>query len=150
MGGEGMLLFQEGGSSDLSSLKQWLTAVCLRICGYMSQRRQSMAGTLVAKAKQFILEHFAEGGLSVELVCEHLHISQSYFSSIFKQATGQSFVQYLTDLRMDRALELLRETDSKTYEIAQRIGYDEPNYFSYVFKRKFGESPSQYRNRNGS
>ena len=145
MGGEGMLLFQEGGKADRSALKQCLIAVCLRICGYMSQRRSSMASTLVEKAKQYIAEHFANGDISVERVCEHLHISQSYFSSIFKQDTGKSFVQYLTDLRMDRAAELLRETDEKTYAIAQQVGYDEPNYFSYVFKRKFGVSPSQYR-----
>ena len=54
-------------------------------------------------------------------------------------------MQYLTDLRMDRAAELLRETDEKTYAIAQQVGYDEPNYFSYVFKRRFGVSPSQFR-----
>ena len=145
MGGEGMLLFQEGGKADLLALKQWLVAVCLRICGYMSQRRSSMASTLVEKTKRYISEHFANSDISVERVCEHLHISQSYFSSIFKQDTGKSFVQYLTDLRMDRAAALLRETDEKTYTIAQQVGYDEPNYFSYVFKRKFGVSPSQYR-----
>lgn len=146
MGKEGMLLFQEGGRADQLALKQWLIAVCIRISGYMSQRRQSMAGTLVEKAKQFIFEHFSDPELSVESVCEHLHISQSYFSSIFKQDTGRGFVQYLTDIRMDRAAELLRETDEKTYVIAQHVGYDEPNYFSYVFKRKFGTSPSQFRN----
>ena len=144
MGEEGMLL-QLGGSAELPALKKWLVAVCIRISGYMSQRRSSMAGTLVEKAKQFILKHYTNSELSVETVCEHLHISQSYFSSIFKQDTGKSFVQYLTDIRMDRAADLLRESDEKTYLIAQRVGYDEPNYFSYVFKRKFKVSPSQYR-----
>ncbi len=146
MDGEGTLLFQEGGRANHAALKQWLVAVCVRISGYMNQRRSSMAETLVEKAKQFILRHYADSDLSVEAVCEHLHISQSYFSSIFKQDTGRSFVQYVTDLRMDRAAELLRESDDKTYVIAQRVGYEEPNYFSYVFKRKFGVSPSQYRN----
>ena len=145
MGGEGVMLFQEGGQADTPALRQWIYAVCLRIGGYMNQRRSSMAGTLVEKAKQFIADHYADGDLSVENVCEHLHISQSYFSSIFKQDTGRSFVQYLTDIRMDQAVELLRGSDEKTYIIAQRVGYDEPNYFSYVFKRKFGVSPSQYR-----
>ena len=148
MGAEGALLFQEGGTMGVPALQKALLEVCLRIGGYMNQRRSSMAGTLVEKAKQFILKHFADVDLSVEKVCEHLHISQSYFSSIFKQDTGRSFVQYLTDLRMDHAAELLRESDEKTYVIAQRVGYDEPNYFSYVFKRKFGVSPSQYRNGN--
>ena len=145
MGEEGTLLLESGGGTGLPALKQWLVAVCIRISGYMNQRRSSMAGTLVEKAKQFILRHYTNSELSVETVCEHLHISQSYFSSIFKQDTGKSFVQYLTDVRMDRAADLLRESDEKTYLIAQRVGYDEPNYFSYVFKRKFKVSPSQYR-----
>jgi len=56
-----------------------------------------------------------------------------------------SFVQYLTALRMDRAKELLAKTESKTYEIAEAVGYTEPNYFSFSFKRHVGLSPSQYR-----
>ena len=145
MGSEGALLFEEGGSAKPAELKEWLQQVCQRIGGFMSQRRLSMAGNLVEKAKQYIHKNYHNSELSVETVCEHLHISQSYFSSIFKQDTSRSFVQYLTDVRMDRAVELLRESDEKTYVIAQRVGYEEPNYFSYVFKRKFGMSPSQYR-----
>ena len=63
----------------------------------------------------------------------------------FKQETGRSYVQYLTDVRMEHAVELLRTTDDKTYMVAEKVGYDEPNYFSYVFKRRFGVSPSQFR-----
>ncbi|MEG1593397.1 MAG: helix-turn-helix transcriptional regulator, partial [Oscillibacter sp.] len=86
-----------------------------------------------------------ESDLSVEQLCGHLHISQSYFYTIFKHETGMSCVQYLTDLRMEKAVELLRTTDDKTYLVAEAVGYDEANYFSYVFKKKFGVSPSQYR-----
>lgn len=146
MAGEGEQLFSEVGASDAETLKHRLAEVCARIGGYMSRRRLSMAGNLVGQAKQFIQDNYSRSDLSLETVCEHLHISQSYFSSIFKQDTGRSFVQYLTDMRMERATELLRETDEKTYVVARELGYEEPNYFSYVFKKRFGMTPSQYRN----
>ncbi len=64
---------------------------------------------------------------------------------MFKKETGESFVAYLTDHRMERASRLLIETNEKSYMIARQVGYTDPNYFSYVFKRRFGVSPSKYR-----
>lgn len=83
--------------------------------------------------------------MSLVCVCEVLGVSNSYFSTIFKKETGSSFISYLTDYRMDQAANLLIETDEKSYLIAKKVGYTDPNYFSYVFKRKFGVSPSKYR-----
>ena len=132
-------------SLPIDALAQRLTAICRRMGGYMSRRRKSMAQNLVEQAKDYIHGNYSNSNLSVETVCEQLHISQSYFSNIFKQDTGRSFVQYLTDIRMETATALLRETDDKTYVIAERVGYEEANYFSYVFKKRYGMSPSQYR-----
>lgn len=72
-------------------------------------------------------------------------MSNSYFSTIFKKETGNSFISYLTDYRMDQAARRLLETNEKSYMIAKEVGYTDPNYFSYVFKRRFGVSPSKYR-----
>ncbi|MCI5703717.1 MAG: response regulator [Pseudoflavonifractor sp.] len=126
-------------------IRSWLLQVCLRMSKRLSQERVSGAKRLVEEAESYIREHYADSGLSVEALCQKLHISQSHFSTLFKQQTGMSCVQCITDARMDRAVELLRTTDDKTYQIAQKVGYDDPNYFSYVFKKKFGVSPSQYR-----
>ena len=74
-----------------------------------------------------------------------LGVSNSYFSTIFKKKTGKSFIGYLTDYRMDQASRLLIETKEKSYNIARQVGYTDANYFSYVFKRRYGISPSRYR-----
>ena len=67
------------------------------------------------------------------------------FSSIFKKEVGISFITYLTDYRMQQAVHLMLETNEKNYEIAEHVGYEDANYFGYVFKRKYGMSPSKYR-----
>ena len=67
------------------------------------------------------------------------------FSSVFKKEAGKSFISYLTDYRMDIAAEMILNTDEKSYTIAEKVGYLDANYFSYVFKRQYGVSPSKYR-----
>lgn len=97
------------------------------------------------RACGYIGENFADGDLSVERLCEHLHLSPAYFSTIFKRETGMSFTNYVTRTRMEEAARLLRDTDDKTYLIAEKTGFVDANYFSYVFKKHFGLSPSRYR-----
>ncbi len=98
-----------------------------------------------ADAKQYIADHYSESKLSVDEICSYLGVGTSYFSSVFKKETGKSFVTYLTEVRMNEAQRLLDTTDEKSYIIAGMVGYEEPNYFSYVFKKHFGVSPSKYR-----
>jgi two-component system response regulator YesN len=92
-----------------------------------------------------VREHFADSELTVETVCSQLGVSTSYFSTMFKKVTGKTFVNYLTEYRMEAAVELLLTGNAKTYVIAEQTGYSDPNYFSYVFKKQFGMSPSKYR-----
>jgi two-component system response regulator YesN len=76
-------------------------------------------------------------------------VSNSYFSAIFKKETGKPFITYLTDYRLDIATGLLLDSDRKNYKIAEQVGYLDANYFSYVFKRRFGVSPSKYKEEHG-
>ena len=122
-----------------------ITDAYLCIGEYIVEQRESASKRLVSEAESFILQNYANPRLSVDRLCEHLHVSASYFSTIFKQETGQSYVQYLTETRMQHAVRLLNTTDDKTYIIANKVGYEEPNYFSYVFKKRFGVSPGKYR-----
>ncbi len=100
---------------------------------------------LIDKAQKYIAENYKDSTLSIDRICSELNVSSSYFSSLFKKNLGMSFVTYLTDVRMNKAVWLLEHTDEKAYIIAGMVGYDDPNYFSYVFKKAYGISPSKYR-----
>jgi len=99
----------------------------------------------VTKAVDYVNEHFSDKDLSVEKICSHLGVSAAYFSTVFRKETGKTFTNFLTDVRMNRAVEMLLEQEEKTYVIAEAVGYSDPNYFSYVFKKQFGVSPSKYK-----
>ncbi len=89
-------------------------------------------------------EHYMED-LSVQDVSETFGYSEAYFCKLFKQNFGSSFVTYLTDLRIGKARELLKEPDCSIKKVGVAVGYPDSNYFAKVFKRQTGKSPSEYR-----
>lgn len=130
---------------DAQALQDWLCGVCFAISGSLYRERVGTTQNMIEKAKRFIGENYANSAFSLEMVCSYLHISTAYFSTVFKKEVGESYISYLTSIRMEKAATLLKETDDKTYQIAAKVGYDEPNYFGYVFKKKFGVSPNKFR-----
>ena len=127
------------------AMRKWLIELSLAFSRELSNARSGSTQSFVHQAKEYVSSHYAEDTLSLDSVCEVLGVSNSYFSTIFKKETGNSFIGYLTDFRMEKAARLLIETNEKSYMIAKNVGYTDPNYFSYVFKRRFGTSPSKYR-----
>ncbi|NBJ93724.1 response regulator [Parablautia muri] len=119
--------------------------IAYRMNEALNRERDNTTKKVIRQAKEYIRENYANPDLSVEMLCRHLHMSPAYFSTVFKKETGQTYVNYLTEVRLKKAVELLNETDDKTYMIAQKVGYQEQNYFSYVFKKQYGVSPTKYR-----
>ncbi len=127
------------------ALKIWLNDNCIKMQKQVLNERQDSTKSFVAKAIEYVKEHYGDQDLSIETICSYLCVSAAYFSTVFKKETGKTFINYLTDYRMQQAVELLLTQNEKTYIIAEKVGYSEPNYFSYVFKKQFGISPSKYK-----
>ena len=124
-----------------------LLALCEAFAATARENRASSSQLLSQRAIAYIREQYVQDDLTVEKLCKQLHVSSSYFSALFKRETRKTFVQYLTDLRMDEAIKLLVSTDMPTARIAAAVGISDPSYFSYCFKKHFGMSPSQARGR---
>ena len=138
-------LYERVTQLDESSMTNWIINMSMAISEKLRSTRNSTSRRIITDAQNIVKDRYMEPALSLDDVCADLGVSNSYFSSIFKKETGQSFVSYLTDYRMDRAEEMVLNTDEKSYKIAEKVGYQDANYFSYVFKKKFGVSPSKYR-----
>lgn len=100
--------------------------------------------TIVNMACEYVLEHIDEK-ITLASISEYLHISKNYFCSLFKQETGENFLDYLTKAKMDRAKVLLKEDNYKIYEISDLLGYKEKGYFSKLFKKYTGFTPAEYK-----
>ena len=138
-------VYQKVQQFSLAELSQWMKEICKKMQIIIQEMRSDKTKSFVKKAVEHVHSHYMDKDLTVEALSQELHVSAAYFSTVFKRETGKSFINYLTDYRMEKALRLLMEEEEKTYIIAEAVGYSDPNYFSYAFKKKFGMSPSKYK-----
>lgn len=110
----------------------------------MEWSRQQRHNRTMEKAVEFIVRHYSKD-ISLDDVAAHVQMSSSYFSSYFKQEKGETFIEYLTRLRIDKAKSLMMNAEIRLYEIAQMVGYQDVKYFSRLFKRHAGVTPAEYR-----
>jgi len=100
---------------------------------------------MIQQAKDYIDHHYMDSNLSLNEVAEYVYHSPSHFSAVFSQGTCQTFKEYLTEIRIKKAKELLRTTNLKSSEISFQIGYSDSHYFSYVFRKNTGLTPTEFR-----
>ena len=127
---------------------------CLRKLNLLPESRPAVRGDKPGNTfcTQFSvwLEHHYMQDVSLDQAAEAMGMSSFYFSRLFRTSYNQTFLEYLTAYRIDRAVELLQQTDIPVREIAVRVGYTDANYFTKVFKRHLGVTPTEYRNHNAN
>lgn len=113
----------------------------------LRKQKESANNDIVEYSKKFIQEHYMED-IGLDTVAEKFYFNPSYFSTLFKNSAGKSFSEFLMEIRMKKAQELLLLPNSKIRNIAEKIGYKDSSYFARVYKRYFGVSPEVYRKIN--
>ena len=111
----------------------------------MGEPTDEKTPSVVSDAKLYMAQNFTNPNLMLQDVAKAVGMSNSRFSTVFSQQTGQTFTEYLIYLRLNKAKEMLRTTDTRSSQIAREVGYNDAHYFSYIFKKNAGITPSEYR-----
>ncbi len=134
-----------GNFNSLSDILMWLESFCDKLCTLLSERKSVRSDTLIEQAKAYIEEHLSEK-LALADVAEYLSISSGHLSNTFKKFTGVTISDYIATVKIDRAKELIHTHKYLMYEISDMLGFENPYYFSKVFKKVTGVAPREYEN----
>lgn len=136
------------GIDDYEDLRQWYLNKIRMATENIEGDKEKTSQSIVEQARQYIERNYAQD-INLVSVSREMHVSPYYFSKLYKATTGQNFIEYLTQLRMEAAKARLSGTSQSVKDICLSIGYNDPNYFSRSFKKYTGLSPSEYREANG-
>jgi two-component system, response regulator YesN len=131
--------------SSLESCSKFYKSILKEAIDLRNKNSQKRYAGLIEKAKEYIHLKFAMSDLTLDKVASTVNVSPNYFSSLFNQETGMTFIEYLTDIRMEKAKDYLRCSSRKITEIGFLVGYQDSHYFSYIFRKTQNCTPSEYR-----
>lgn len=130
--------------NNYEEIRTWFITKIQDVCRNIVTKKEEQETNLIAVAKEYIDRNYQKE-ISLDETSRQVNISPYYFSKLFKEEMGQSFIEYVTGIRMDKAKELLVKTDKSMKEICNEIGYADPNYFSRTFKKNVGVTPTEYK-----
>ncbi|MCU9612712.1 response regulator [Caldibacillus lycopersici] len=131
-------------TKNISQIRQLMVQHIYSIVEAVKQVKGNKMAMTIERAKEYILQNYKQD-ISMEQVAEYVNLSSYYFSKMFKSESNQTFTEYLTNIRIRQAKELIGNVDYSLKEICFEVGYNDPNYFSRVFKRVTGMTPTEYR-----
>lgn len=129
---------------NIAGLKSYILSLFHDLSTYVAGKNTSKNSRAINKIRSIVQEGYAQE-LSISRIAEEVFLTPNYISLIFKKETGETITDYITKIRMGKAKELLQTTDLKVMEISERVGYENPHYFSTVFKKTVGVHPLKYR-----
>lgn len=132
------------GTDDLSAIKKWFVDKIVEICHKVESNKSDKSESIIEKAEAFINQNYMKD-LSLEDISRYCNISSYYFSKLFKQETGENFIEYVNRIRIENAQKMLNETEEPIKGICYSVGFSDPNYFSRAFKKYVGVTPTEYK-----
>lgn len=141
---EQQLLSRLTACTDVEELEEYVIQVLMGIMDSICAKVPSARNKIVLESIDYIEKFYMED-ISLLTLSEHVHMNHIYISRLIKRETGETFLDILTNIRMKKASELLSNSDYKTYEISYKVGIKDSGYFSQVFKKYYGVTPSEYR-----
>lgn len=130
--------------TQMNELKGWFLDKIREACRNISDKRTERSNSIIENAKEYIDKNYNRD-ISLDDVSRVVNVSPYYFSKLFKEDTGVNFIEYVTGIRMEKAKELLAESEYSMKEICSMVGYGDPNYFSRTFKKNVGVTPTEYK-----
>lgn len=137
--------FVEKAVEDEENFVEVLKEVLNFALEYRDSKITGRYGDVILKAKKYIDENYADQNTTLTKVADVVCLSPNHFSTIFSQECKTTFIEYLTNVRIENAKHLIKTTDMKGYDIAYECGFSDPHYFSYIFKKNTGLTPREYK-----
>ena len=131
-------------TNDQNKIEQFVQERCTECAAAMARIHTKQEKPIIKEACVYISEHLAEN-ITLEHMASLLHVSQYYLSKLFKEEKGDNFIKYVTNLRMNKAKDLLQDSSLSIKEITAATGYNDQNYFSKLFKLRYGITPTEFR-----
>lgn len=141
----GVISAVENETSSLTATISFLTNLLVKAISIRDSQTSDKAGNIVNTVKEIVKDNYADFDLSLGMIASKVNFSPNHLSMLFSHETGQTMIKYLTDYRLNKAKELLKCTTLKSSEISEQVGYSDPHYFSYLFKKTYGVTPTMYR-----
>lgn len=130
---------------ERNQLEDFVQQRLFECASHVTKIRTKKENPVIKKVAQYVQDNL-EQDLSLDVVAQKVNMSSFYLSKLFKEETGETFINYVTDRRLEKSCKLLKETEKSVKEITADVGYNDQNYFSKLFKNKYGLSPTEFRN----
>lgn len=127
-----------------AQMDTWLREHIRRILSILKENQATYSAQIIRDVCNYISVHYAEG-ITLSSVAAAIYLSPSYVSKLFKKVTGEKFIDYLTSVRIEKAMQLLTSRDSRIYEVAEKVGYKSTKHFSQAFRAHTGKTPIEYK-----
>lgn len=128
-------------------LELWLNNYFSWVLDYLANKHDNGQTNIILRARRFMMDNYMNPELTLKSVADYVGLNEKYFTTRFTKETRMTFINYLTDLRLQKARQLMNTTDFKMYEISERAGYNNVEHFNRTFKKAFGVSPRDYKSR---